>query len=139
MLTVANSPITGFNPGGQVAGPVVTEKLIRPLRGWIGPLLPWMWPGGLLLAGRVWQAKSTSTTAMTASLPSPATDPEQVTVVPLLVHTMGLLGTSCGFAAKAVEVPANSNPRLAKITRKMLRMLRVMTCSFLTPRPFRGV
>src|SRR5215217_7659164 len=102
MLTVAVLPTTGFRPGGQLAGPVVTEKVILPFLVWIGPALDCRWSPGCLVLPRVAQAKSTSTWAMTALLPSPATEPEQVTV-PLLLstHSIGSLITSCGLAASA--------------------------------------
>src|SRR5829696_6468577 len=102
MLTVAVFPTTGFRPGGQEAGPVVTEKVILPFLVWIGPDLDCRWPPGCFSLPRVAHAKFTSTWAMTALLPSPATEPEQVTV-PLLfsTHSIGSFVTSCGLAASA--------------------------------------
>src|SRR5215207_6973475 len=102
MDTVAVSPTTGLRPGGQVAGPVVKLKLIRPLVGVIRPDLAWRCPPGWVSLPRVAHAKSTSTTARTGWLPSPATEPEQVTVWSgLSVQVIGLLVTSCGLAASA--------------------------------------
>src|SRR5215203_4200035 len=102
MLTVAFLPTTGFRPGGQEAGPVVTEKVILPFLVWIGPDWDCRWPPGCLALPRVAHAKATSTWATTALLPSPATEPEHVTV-PLLfsTHSIGSLVTSCGLAARA--------------------------------------
>ena len=103
MLTVAFLPTTGLRPGGQLAGPVVTEKVILPFLVWIGPDWDCRCPPGCLALPRVAHAKSTSTRAITALFPRPATEPEQVTV-PLLLstHSIGSLVTSCGFAPAPV-------------------------------------
>src|SRR5215207_476710 len=106
-LTVASSPTTGTRPGGHLAAAVVTSKSTRPCSGVIGSVVAWRWPPGWLAPDRVSQARATSTWMMTAPVPSPAMAPAHSTAGPAsvstTVQTMGLLGTSCGFTAKAVD------------------------------------
>src|SRR5215216_5406092 len=111
-LTVASSPTTGFRPGGQSAAAVVTSKSTRPCSGVIGSVVAWRWPPGWLAPDRVSHARATSTRMITAPVPSPAMAPAHSTAGPAsvatTVQTIGLLGTSCGFTARAVDGTTNA-------------------------------
>src|SRR5215218_3687977 len=121
-LTVASSPTTGFRPGGQSAAAVVTSKSTRPCSGVIGSVVAWRWPPGWFEPDRVSQARATSTRMMTAPVPRPAMAPAHSTAGPSSVATtvqmMGLLGTSCGFTAKALDGTTNAAAATAQSTSK---------------------